>query len=125
MASGRNVGAGALRTQAAAAPARADDDTSGRLDISAQVLVARFDRILDRISQQISQILANLRGLCLGCIEADFCNQILILQHFSRSTRVINLCTLQTQFFADFGNSFSNFCQIIIEKMFKFRSENV
>ena len=25
--------------------------------------------------------------LVLGCIEADFCNQILILQHLSRSTR--------------------------------------
>ena len=32
--------------------------------------------------QQISQIFANLRGLYLGCIEADFCNQILILQHY-------------------------------------------
>ena len=26
-------------------------------------------------------------GLVLGCIDADFCNQILILQHFSRSTK--------------------------------------
>ena len=47
-------------------------------------LGARFDRILLRIFQQISQIFANLRGLYLGCIEADFCNQILILQHFFR-----------------------------------------
>ena len=30
---------------------------------------------------------ANFGGLVLGCIEADFCNQILILQHFSRSTK--------------------------------------
>ena len=30
---------------------------------------------------------ANFRRLVLSCIEADFCNQILILQHFSRSTR--------------------------------------
>ena len=30
---------------------------------------------------------ANFGRLVLGCIEADFCNQILILQHFSRSTR--------------------------------------
>ena len=27
------------------------------------------------------------RGLVLGCINADFCNQILILQRFSRSTK--------------------------------------
>ena len=30
---------------------------------------------------------ANFGGLVLGCINADFCNQILILQHFSRSTK--------------------------------------
>ena len=30
---------------------------------------------------------ANFGRLVLGCIEADFCNQGLILQHFSRSTR--------------------------------------
>ena len=30
---------------------------------------------------------SNFGGLVLGCINADFCNQILILQHFSRSTR--------------------------------------
>ena len=35
----------------------------------------------------------NLKRLVLGCINADFCNQILILQHFSRSTRFANLCT--------------------------------
>ena len=51
------------------------------------LLGARFDRILVRFFQQISQIFANLEGLVLGCIEADFCNQILILQHFSRSTK--------------------------------------
>ena len=30
---------------------------------------------------------SNFGRLVLGCIEADFCNQGLILQHFSRSTR--------------------------------------
>ena len=48
---------------------------------------------LTPILQEISQIFANLRGLYLGCIEADFCNQVLILQHFSRSARISFLCT--------------------------------
>ena len=34
-----------------------------------------------------------LGGLVLGCIDADFCVQMLILQHFSRSTRFAILCT--------------------------------
>ena len=36
---------------------------------------------------------ANFGGLVLGCINADFCVQILILQRFSRSTRLSHLCT--------------------------------
>ena len=35
------------------------------------------------------------KWLVLGCIEADFCNQILIFQHFSRSTRFPILRTAQ------------------------------
>ena len=38
---------------------------------------------------------SNLIRLFLFCIEADFCDQILILQHFSRSTRFAILCTAQ------------------------------
>ena len=38
---------------------------------------------------------SNFRRLFLGCIEADFCNQILIFQHFSRSTRFAILRTAQ------------------------------
>ena len=34
-----------------------------------------------------------MKGPCLGCIEAYFCNRILILQRFSRSTRISFLCT--------------------------------
>ena len=36
---------------------------------------------------------SNFKRLVLFCIKADFCNQILILQHFSGSTRFANLCT--------------------------------
>ena len=35
----------------------------------------------------------NFGRLVLFCIEADFCVQIRILKHFSRSTRFANLCT--------------------------------
>ena len=35
----------------------------------------------------------SLERLVLCCIDADFCNQILILQHFSRSNRFIYFCT--------------------------------
>ena len=38
--------------------------------------------------------LKNLGELVLGCIDADFCIQILIGKHFSRSTRFKNLCTV-------------------------------
>ena len=31
--------------------------------------------------------------LVLGCIDTKFCNQILIFQHFSRSTRFAHFCT--------------------------------
>ena len=41
--------------------------------------------------------LPNFGGLGLGCISADFCNQIVILQHFSRSTRFAHLCTFGIQ----------------------------
>ena len=39
------------------------------------------------------QCTPNFGRLVLFCIEADFCVQIRILQHFSRSTRFANLCT--------------------------------
>ena len=37
--------------------------------------------------------LPNYRRLVLGCIEADLCNQIFILQHFSRFTRLAHFCS--------------------------------
>ena len=53
--------------------------------IAVGALGDRFDRILVRNFQRISQIFriifANLERLDLGCIEADFYKQILILQH--------------------------------------------
>ena len=41
----------------------------------------------------------NFERLVLGCIHADFCNQIVILQHFSRSTRSAHVCTTRNSSF--------------------------
>ena len=54
------------------------------------LLVDRFDT---ELFSDFSAESSNFRGLVLFCIDADFCVQILILQHFSRSTRFAILCT--------------------------------
>ena len=51
---------------------------------------------MDWINDSISP---NLERLVLSCIDADFCNQIVIFQHFSRSTRFTNFCTAQNSIF--------------------------
>ena len=53
-------------------------------------LVQRFDAVKFGIFQRKS---SNFRELVLGCINADFCNQIIILQHFSRSKRFTDFWT--------------------------------
>ena len=60
----------------------------------------------------------NFGRLVLFCIEADFCIQRRILQHFSRSTRFVNLCTAPNSTFADFLQNFRKdfglkFCEIL------------
>ena len=58
--------------------------------------------------------LANVERLVLFCIEADLCNQILIFQHFSRSTRFAFLSTARnleiSHVFFKSLMIFSNFC---------------
>ena len=53
-------------------------------------LVEKFDT---ELFSDFSAKSSNFRRLVLGCINADFCVQILILQRFSRSTRFSHLCT--------------------------------
>ena len=53
-------------------------------------LVERFDT---EFNPDFSAKSPNFRGLVLFCIEADFCTQIRIFQHFSRTTRFAILCT--------------------------------
>ena len=54
--------------------------------------------------------MANFERPVLGCIDANFCNQILIFQHVSRTTRFTNLRTAPISKFTDF---FQNFFKII------------
>ena len=77
-ASGRGSGGGA----AAPAPAPARD-----------TLVEKFDT---ELFSDFSAKSSNFRRLVLRCINADFCVQILILQRFSRSTRLPHLCTARS-----------------------------
>ena len=45
------------------------------------------------IESKFVEFLLNFERLVLGCIETDCCNQILMLLHFSGSTRLPHLCT--------------------------------
>ena len=71
-----------------------------------------FHRSCIKIAKLIDDMNARLcifRWLDLGCIRADFCDQILILQHLSRSTILSFLCTfalLQTQKFRKWSSNF-------------------
>ena len=70
-----------------------------------RALVEKFDT---EFNSDFSAKSPNFRGLVLFCIKADFCDQIRIFQHFSKSTRFGNLCTVTNPNFADFCN-FSDF----------------
>ena len=56
-------------------------------------LVEEFDaELISKFSAKSS----NFRRLVLSCINADFCVQIVILQRFSKSTRLPRLCTARS-----------------------------
>ena len=57
---------------------------------AAVALVEWFDT---ELFSKFSAKSSNFRRLVLSCINADFCVQIVILQRFSRSTRLSHLCT--------------------------------
>ena len=70
-------------------------------------LVERFDT---EFNPDFSAKSPNFRGLVLFCIEADFCTQIRIFQHFSRTTRFAILCTAPiSKKWAKFRETFSDF----------------
>ena len=82
-------------------------------ELQARAVAARDSAVAIAIylTQGGSQRLAgwpNFTGLVLCCIEADFCNQIVIFQHFSRSTRLSRLCTSRNsksqQIFVKYSN---------------------
>ena len=55
--------------------------------------------------------------LVLGCIKADFGHQIVILQHFSRSTRFSHFCTARNAIFwrnlSKFSRKLSKFSRFL------------
>ena len=80
---------------------------------SPRALVERFDAVKFGIFQRKW---SNSRELVLFCIEADFCNQILIFKHFSKSTIFAHLRTApnskSSQKFVKLLRIFvSNFCK--------------
>ena len=60
-------------------------------------------------SANIHDEMIKFPALVLGWIEADFCNQGLILQHFSRSTRKSSSREQILQKFGKFCKNFRNF----------------
>ena len=60
------------------------------LDLCVLTLVEKFDT---ELFSDFSAKSSNFRRLVLSCINADFCVQGLILQRFSKSTRLPHLCT--------------------------------
>ena len=56
-------------------------------------LVEKFDT---ELFSDFSAKSSNFRRLVLSCINADFCVQGLILQRFSKSTRLPHLCTARS-----------------------------
>ena len=56
--------------------------------------------------------------LVLGCINADFGHQIVILPHFSRSTRFAHFCTARN---SNFWRNFQNYLNFVPEICQHFR----
>jgi len=55
----------------------------------------------------------NFEGLVLGCIEADFCNQILVGKLLTRSIRLIFFCTAPLAKFQQFFDKlFAKFANV-------------
>ena len=69
------------------------DERQGNRSVEGKRLLTPGTPILDPLFSR------NVGGLVLFCIEADFCDQGLILQHFSRSTKFTFLRTGRNSIF--------------------------
>ena len=58
-----------------------------------KLVVSLVERFYTELNPDFSAKSPNFRGFVLLCIEADFCIQICIFQHFSRTRRFAILCT--------------------------------
>ena len=78
-------------------------------------LVERFDI---ELNSDFSAKSLKFTGFVLFCIEADFCTQIRIFQHFSRTTRFAILCTAPiSKFEQNLVKRFFGFCTKILQKL--------
>ena len=72
----------------------------------------------------MNEITSNFERLVLGCMDSYGSNQILILQHFSRSTRLARFCTAMNSVFAEkdkkFTKTLSHFFCIVSNISVKF-----
>ena len=97
---------------------------SGLLSLSAfgpegwfDVFVTLVEKFDTEFNSDFSAKSPNFRGLVLFCIEADFCTQIRIFQHFSRTTRFAILCTSAI---SKFKKKFVKLFRIFAENFAKF-----
>ena len=82
-----------MRGRTRAAPRRSADRSPASVRPGSCAVRCRVERFDTEFNPDFSAKSPNFRGLVLFCIEADFCTQIRIFQHFSRTTRFALLCT--------------------------------
>ena len=70
-----------------------DEEDFQNKEIALAAVLALVERFDTELISKISAKSSNFRRLVLSCINADFCVQILILQRFSKPTRLSHLCT--------------------------------
>ena len=108
-AAAKKSGAQDAAKQPVAQATAADKLLEGMAAQQELALVERFDT---ELNPDFSAKSPNFRGLVLFCIEADFCTQIRIFQHFSRTTRIAILCTAPiSKFEQNFVKLLSDFCR--------------
>ena len=94
-ARGPSARSGEQRRRPAVAVAAEEETLRRRQSVAKRPRPRRRQQLLRRGLNNELNHPPNFERLVLFCIEAKFCNQILIGKHFSRSTRFAILCTAQ------------------------------
>ena len=82
-------------------------------------VAARRMLILQEVRSVIDSVIRdrNFEGLVLGCIEADFCNQILVSCSWRDLSDCYSFAPLRSQNFSRFSPNFSQFLQTFPSKL--------